>query len=238
MKARLQKAIADSGLCSRRKAEAMISDGRVSVNGRVARLGQTVETGSDDIRVDGRALASVEKVYFMLNKPPGFECTLRSTTGKPLASSLVRTDARIFPVGRLDTDSRGLLILTNDGEFANLIIHPSHSVEKEYEAMVGRRVPDEVIDALTSGVMLGATRTRPCRVEVIERTGSGTLLRFVLHEGRKRQIRHMLETFGFRVTDLRRTRMGDISLGRLAEGSFRRLTDAEVRALLNAAARK
>ena len=229
---RLQKMVADSGICSRRNAEALISEGRVTVNGKVAKLGDGADPARDRVEVDGSPIVPEKKVYFLLNKPPGYECTLKSTTGKPLAVSLVNTPFRIFPVGRLDSDSRGLLILTNDGEFSNRIIHPRNSVEKEYLVDISGRVPDAALERLRAGVILDGTRTRPCLIDVIDRTGSATVLKFVIHEGRKRQIRRMLDLEGFKVRDLKRTRIGCISMKRLIEGCFRPLTQDEVRCLL------
>jgi 23S rRNA pseudouridine2605 synthase len=232
---RLQKIVADSGLCSRRKAEALISEGRVTVNGKVAKLGDGADLATDRVEVDGTPIFSEKKVYFLLNKPPGYECSLRSTSGKPLAVSLVNTKFRIFPVGRLDADSRGLLILTNDGDFSNRITHPSSSVDKEYIVEVSGRVPDAALERLRAGVILDGTRTRPCQIETVDRTGSVTVLKFVIHEGRKRQIRRMLELEGFKVKDLKRTRIGCVVLKRLIEGCYRTLTESEVRCLLEIA---
>ncbi|MFO7619569.1 MAG: pseudouridine synthase [Thermoplasmata archaeon] len=231
MMMRLQKAIADSGLCSRRKAESLISDGRVTVNAMPVKLGESADPEKDIIAVDGRPISPEEKVYFALNKPPGYECSLNSTTGKPLATDIVKTDARIFPVGRLDADSRGLLFLTNDGDFANRIIHPHSSLEKEYLVKVSGKVSGTSVKRLADGILLGGRRTSPCIVSIKGHDRSSTDLVFVLHEGRKRQIRRMLEHLGLEVIDLARVRIGCITLEGLPEGSCRELTPMELKAL-------
>jgi 23S rRNA pseudouridine2605 synthase len=227
MKVRVQKLIASSGLCSRRKAEEMIAEGRVMVNGKFISLGDSADPECDTVTVDDRPLNQRKKVYLVLNKPAGYECTLKSTSGKPLVTDIVHAGIRIFPVGRLDVNSRGLLILTNDGDFANKLIHPSNSVEKEYIVTVNGHVLDEQIRNLRVGVKLEEAITRPCRVDVLKR-GKTTLLRIVIQEGRKRQIRRMIESIGFKVTDLRRERVGPITLDGLKEGAHRPLTQTEI----------
>jgi pseudouridine synthase len=235
MKVRLQKIIADSGHCSRRKAEALISEGRVTVNGRVAGLGDSADPVNDSVELDDIPLKRVEKVYFVLNKPPGYECTLRSTSGKPLAVNLVKTTHRIFPVGRLDADSRGLLLLTNDGEFANLIIHPRGSVSKEYWVKVRGIVSEADMVKLRAGVMIDGKVTRECQVDMLQFDRGASVLRITLHEGRKRQIRRMLDSVGYDVLDLLRTRVGCMTLDGLAEGAFRNLKAKEIEHMLELA---
>lgn len=232
MKGRIQKLIAASGRCSRRKAEELIKDGRVEVNGKSASLGDSADTDKDTITVDGQALTPEEKIYLLLNKPAGYECTLSSTSGKPLVTDLINISQRVFPVGRLDADSRGLILLTNDGDFANALIHPSSAVEKEYSVTVEGHVTDEHVRTLSVGVMVDHKMTRPCQVRVLKRGKSVTLLSVVLHEGRKRQIRRMLEAVGFKVTDIVRERIGRLTLAGLRERSWRNLTAAEVKSLL------
>lgn len=231
MKGRIQKLIASSGLCSRRDAEDIIREGRVTVNGRAASLGDSADTDSDLILLDGQRLVPEKKVYIMLNKPTGYECSMDSDSGKSLVTELVDVPERVFPVGRLDADSRGLLILTNDGDFANRLIHPSSSVDKEYLVTVDGRVSDGDVCALGSGIPIEGTMTRPCTVEVLKRGRSMTLLRFVLHEGRKRQIRLMLEHLGFTVGDLVRERIGPLRLAGLKSGKWRFLAASETEAL-------
>ncbi len=237
MKGRIQKLIAASGFCSRRSAEVLISEGRVTVNGRLATLGDSADTDSDVIKVDGKALSPEKKVYIALNKPSGYECSLESTTGKPLVTDIVKVQERVFPVGRLDVDSRGLLLLTNDGDFANGLIHPSSSITKEYSVTVDGHVTDEQVQTLRAGVLLDGTLTRQCRIDVLKRGKTVTLLKFVLHEGRKRQIRRMLESLGFRVMDIVREKLGPLTLAGLKSGKWRTLAPEEVESLL-AASRK
>ena len=234
MKGRIQKLIAASGHCSRRKAEELLEDGRVTVNGRTAKLGDSADTESDKISVDGKALVLENKVYIALNKPSGYECSLESTTGKPLVTDIVKVPERVFPVGRLDAESRGLLLLTNDGDFANKLIHPSSSIEKEYAVTVNGHVSDEIIQNLRDGILLEGRMTRPCRIEILKRGQSLTILRFVLHEGRKRQIRRMLESVGFKVTDIVREKLGPLTLAGLRSGAWRMLAPSEVDSLRSA----
>jgi 23S rRNA pseudouridine2605 synthase len=231
MKSRIQKLIASSGLCSRRKAEEMIAEGRVMVNGKRVSLGDSADPECDTITVDDRPLGQEKKVYLALNKPAGYECTLRSTTGKPLVTDIVHIGTRIFPVGRLDVDTRGLVILTNDGDFANKLIHPSNSMEKEYTVTVNGHVSDEHVQNLRDGIPLEEVMTRPCRVDILKRGKATTILRFVLQEGKKRQIRRMIEKVGYKVIDLRRERVGPITLEGLKEGAYRPLTSTEIKSL-------
>lgn len=227
-----------SGLCSRRDAEDIIRQGRVTVNGRTAALGDSADTDADAILVDGKPLGLERKVYIALNKPAGYECSLESVSGKPLVTELVDVPERVYPVGRLDADSRGLIILTNDGDFANALIHPSSSAEKEYIVTVNAHVTDTDVASLAGGIPLDGQPTKPCKVEVLKRGQSLTILRFVLHEGRKRQIRRMLEFTGHSVGDLVRERVGPLRLAGLKSGSWRFLTASETESLRAPAAKK
>ena len=231
MKVRIQKLIANAGVCSRRKAEELIEKGRVKVNGQIAKIGDTADPEVDKILVDGIPINPQEKVYFALNKPVGYESTLHSTTGKPTVLELIETKARIFPIGRLDTDSRGLLLLTNDGEFSNLVMHPSSSVDKVYRVSVDGDVPSSLINVMRNGIQLEEARTRECEIEVLAKDKNKTILQFTLHEGRKRQIRRMLEAIEFSVIDLCRERVGNITLGKLNEGNYRMLKPDEIKEL-------
>ncbi len=231
MKARIQKLIANAGICSRRKAEELIAQGRVKVNGQTANIGDSADPEVDKVLVDGTLINAQEKVYFALNKPVGYESTLNSTTGKPTVLELIETKVRIFPIGRLDTDSRGLLLLTNDGDFANLVMHPGSSVDKVYRVSVDGDVPTSLINKMRNGIQLEEARTRECEIEVLAKDKNKTILQFTLHEGRKRQIRRMLEAIEFSVMDLCRERVGNITLGKLIEGNYRALKSEEIEEL-------
>ncbi len=231
MKVRVQKIIASAGICSRRKAEELIGHGRVKINGQTAKIGDLADPDKDKILVDGKPIGAQEKVYFALNKPIGYESTLSSTTKKPNVVELIDTKARIFPIGRLDTDSRGLLLLTNDGELANLVMHPGSSVDKVYRVSVDGDVDTSSINKMRNGIQLEEARTRPCEIEVLAKDKDKTILQFTLHEGRKRQIRRMLEAIEFTVIDLCRERVGNITLGKLKEGNYRTLKSDELQGL-------
>lgn len=231
MQQRLQKIIASAGICSRRKAEEFIAQGRVEINGQTAKLGDSADPVNDIILVDGVAINPQEKVYYVLNKPVGYESTLHSTTGKPTVIELIDTKARIFPVGRLDTDSRGLILLTNDGELANLVMHPGSLVSKVYRVSVNGEVLDRQIDKMRHGIQLEEAMTWPCEIDVLGRDADRTILQMTLHEGRKRQIRRMIAIVGFSVMDLRRERVGNITLAGLKEGEYRPLTSKEIEIL-------
>lgn len=233
MKERLQKQIAASGYCSRRKADELIAEGKVTVNGVVASVGDSADIEKDRIEVDGILLEPAKKEYYILNKPAGYESTLISTTGKPTVVSLVRTAARVFPVGRLDVDSRGLLLLTNDGDWANGIAHPSSSAGKTYLVTVDGHLDDTDISQLEAGVLLEDGKTWPCEITTVSRTDSKTVVRMVLHEGKKRQIRRMMEKVGLFVTDILRESVGCVTLEGLAEGEYRALEEEEVENLRN-----
>ena len=229
MKERIQKIISGCGYCSRRKAEELISQGRVSVNGKKASIGQSAEYAKDIILVDGKRLLKPKKLYFALNKPKGYETTLKSETGKPIVVSLIRTRERIMPVGRLDVDSKGLLLLTNDGEFSNRIMHPRYPIDKVYWVSVKGEIPSSEIGQLQNGVKLEEGITFPCKVKLVRKSGGMTILSMTLHEGRKRQIRRMIDAVGFKVVDLVRTRIGPVTLRGLKEGNYRELKKNELK---------
>ena len=227
---RLQKIIADSGLMARRKAEEAIRAGRVTVNGLPAQLGDSADRDRDRILVDGRELPRPEeKVYIMLNKPRGVVCSLHDEKGRRDVTELVRElPERLFPVGRLDMDSEGLLLMTNDGDWANRLTHPSHEVEKCYFPWVkGERIP-AALEKLRGPMEIDGTPIRPARVELLEELPGGAKLSVTIHEGRNRQVRRMCEQAGLRVTRLCRVREGSLRLGALKSGQWRKLTAAEV----------
>ncbi len=236
---RLQKLLARSGFGARRKCEALIAAGRVTINGQIAQLGATVSPG-DDVRVDGRPIAPAEeKIYIALHKPVGYASD-RSNPRNKTVFDLVRTSQRLFAVGRLDKDSSGLILLTNDGEFAYRLTHPRFEHEKEYHVLVAGRPSEATLQRWRAGVLLAgeATATAPAEVQVLrpqppippEAKGS-TWLRVILHEGRKRQIRRTAKQLGHPVIQLIRVRIGCVTLGDLKSGDWRRLTDTEVAAL-------
>jgi pseudouridine synthase len=226
---RLQKFIAAAGVCSRRRGEELIRAGRVQVNGRVvAALGARVDPRQDQVSVDGRAVTAEKRlIYVALNKPRGFVTSCRHA-GKKIVLELVNVPERIYPVGRLDKDSTGLLLLTNDGRLHFRLSHPSFDHEKEYEVLVERPVSDGALRRMAEGMPIQNTRTRPA---VVTRLGDKRF-RIVLKEGRNRQIRRMVRRLGNEVVELKRTRVASVRLGRLAEGTWRFLNETEMRALL------
>lgn len=238
---RIQKVLSDNGILSRRKAEEAIGAGRVTVNGRPARIGQKVNVRRDLLALDGNNLtlrSNVRKVYLMLYKPRGWVTTLSDEMGRKCVAELTKNaPAKVYPIGRLDKNSEGLLLLTNDGDFANLIMHPRHHVSKTYRVTVGDVTEDQLID-LSAGVLLEDGRTAPATVNVIEKAPRRTVLQIVIHEGRNRQIRRMCEAVGLSVARLKRTNVGPQKLGMLQPGKWRELTPAEIGALRNAASEK
>lgn len=225
---RLQKVLAHAGVSSRRKAEEFIVAGRVSVNGQVVReLGVKVDASRDRILVDGRPVGPEPVEYWLLHKPAGVITTVVDPQGRPTARDMVPTRARVYPVGRLDADSSGLLLFTNDGELAQRLMHPRHQHEKEYRVLVAGEPTPEDIKRLRRGVPLDGRLTVPAEVRLLGTTRDGTWLTVVLREGRNRQIRRMLDAVGHRVLSLERLRIGPIELGELRPGQARRLTKSE-----------
>jgi 23S rRNA pseudouridine2605 synthase len=233
---RLQKVMAAAGLGSRRACEEIIAEGRVSVNGSVIRIqGTRVDPASDLVEVDGIHLETqVKPRYFLLNKPPGFLTTLDDPHGRPTVLDLFREEGRFFPVGRLDLESRGLLLITNNGFVAHRLTHPSFGVDKTYIVRVEGRITPGVLKRLREGVELEEGRTSPARVKIVGREGDSTVLEFVIHQGWKRQIRRMCDAVGLSVTDILRTRLGPLSIERLPEGKWREMSQSEVGALFEA----
>lgn len=225
---RLQKILSARGVASRRTAEQMILDGRITVNGQPAVLGQTADPDTDKIFLDGKPIpAGTQPVYIMLHKPRGFVTTLSDEQGRRTAAELVADcGARVYPVGRLDLSSEGLLLFTNDGAFADQMMHPKHQVDKTYLAWVSE-CSETAIDRLRQPIELDGYRIRTPKV----RLAKPGLLEITIHEGRNRQVRRMCEKAGMHVTRLRRIREGSLSLGDLSVGKWRHLTDAEVMAL-------
>jgi 23S rRNA pseudouridine2605 synthase len=231
---RLQKVLATRGWGSRRLCEELIAAGRVTVNGEVAELGRRVDPEHDHVEVDGAPVGTrPDLVHYLLNKPAGVVTTARDTHGRPTVVDLVPPEPRVFPVGRLDAGTEGLLLLTNDGELANRIAHPRHGLDKEYLATVaGGRVSPGALRRLRQGVELDGVQTAPAKVSQPE---SG-VLRITIHEGRNRQVRRMCDAIGHPVTRLVRTRIGPVHDRRLAPGAWRALSADEVRRLAIATA--
>lgn len=229
---RIQKIISGRGVASRRQAEKMIEDGRVTCNGAICMIGQSADPDTDVIAIDGIPLPSVrQKIYIMLNKPRGYVTTLSDEKGRRNVSQLVADcQTRVYPVGRLDMDSEGLLLLTNDGDFANYLMHPKHEVEKVYLTTVKGFTLDKLI-RLQKPVILDGYQIRPPKVEVISNAGDPTVLRITIHEGRNRQVRRMCAIAGMDVQRLVRIKEGSLALGGLTVGKWRYLSNAEVQNL-------
>lgn len=231
MKERLQKLIANAGICSRRAAETLLEQGRVTVNGLRASLGQKADLSRDRVAVDGVDIAPPETyTYLMLHKPAGYACTLSDPHAGHLVTELVADcGVRVYPVGRLDVASEGLLLMTNDGDFANAVLHPSHQVDKTYRVMVSgyQRGCERRLAAVRT---LDGVPIRPARVRLLAQDGSTAELEVVIHEGKKRQIRRMCRAVGLSVTRLCRVGEGPLTLGDLPPGKWRHLSADEVAA--------
>jgi 23S rRNA pseudouridine2605 synthase len=231
---RLNKIIASSGISSRRRADELISSGRVVVNGRiVTKAGSKAVWGLDTILVDGQRLPGPpKKAYVLLNKPFGYVCTLHDPQGRPIVLDLLGDlKERVYPVGRLDFDTQGLLILTNDGELAFRLMHPRFGVPRTYKALVEGTIEPQSVKKLRKGIMLDDGLTNPARVRMLEGGQGRSLLRITVSEGRSREIRRMLEAVGHKTIQLRRTGYGNLSLGTLKVGKYRHLTEEEVESL-------
>lgn len=229
---RLQKILAARGICSRRKAEEMITAGRVSVNGAVANLGDSADPETDEIRLDGELLPTAsDYVYILLHKPRGFVTTASDEKGRPNVIQLVDVPQRVYPVGRLDMDSEGLLLLTNDGEFANKVMHPKAEVDKVYEVWVNG-FTEGGLAILKQPMQIDGYTIRTPKIKVLGVKGDGAHLEITIHEGRNRQVRRMCSHAGMTVTRLRRIGEGSLRLGNLEKGKWRYLTLEEIRVLM------
>lgn len=242
MDVRVQKIIAESGYCSRRKAEELIAAGAVTVNGRACTLGDKADACRDVIKVNGKTIgkAPATKRYIMLNKPRGYITTMADEQGRKIAADLLDgVEERVVPVGRLDRNSEGLLLFTNDGNFANEITHPSRHVSKVYRVTIDGRVNEEQLMRLTTGVELDDGKvTLPCTVDVLVEEPNRTVLRIVIKQGLNRQIRRMCTAVGLNVGRLRRVAIGGVKLGMLKPGEWRDLTKEELRILRAAIGKK
>ena len=231
---RLQKYIAECGVASRRTAEKMISGGRVRVNGELIDfMGFIVDPDNDVVEVDGIIIKSeTKKYYIMLNKPKNYVTTVNDEFDRPTVMELVRDiNARIYPVGRLDFDTSGLLLMTNDGDFANHVSHPGHAVNKTYIARIDRPLSDLQLSMLRKGIEIDTGMTAPAKAENVKSTKYGFEVKITIHEGRNRQVRKMLDAVGAKVMGLKRISVGSVTLGNLPEGKWRPLSAAEINKL-------
>lgn len=237
-KIRLQKFLAENGVASRRKSEELIERGKVRVNGHPASLGDKVDPKKDLVTVSGERVVPVSSgnVYIMLNKPRGYVTTMSDEMGRKCVAELVSdVEERIFPVGRLDRDSEGLLLFTNDGEFANMMTHPSMHISKTYRVTVKPQADEAQLVELASGVVIDGKKTLPASVLVLGDGSGRSVLQITIHEGRNRQIRKMCEAVGLETVRLKRISMGSLKLGSLSVGTYRELKKEEVSALKRAA---
>ncbi|WP_017316620.1 pseudouridine synthase [Mastigocladopsis repens] len=246
MEARLQKILSQWGIASRREAEEMIKASRVRINGELAQLGQKADPQRDTITVDGKPMSAVQRpalMYLLLHKPAGVVTTCEDPQGRPTVLDLlpkqISSAQGIHPVGRLDVDSTGALILTNDGNLTFGLTHPSHNIPKTYRVLVKGHPPQEVLQMWRQGVVLEGRKTRPAQVRVIEKFAYSSCLEILLKEGRNRQIRRVAQQLGYPVIELHRTAIGSIQLqtpgkGYLAEGEYRHLEEFEIRFLKKA----
>ncbi len=228
---RLEKFLSESGIASRRDAKRYISTGQVTVNGeRVLIPGTHIDPQQDEIIFDGELVrGQPERIYLMLNKPAGYVTTVRDERGRPTVMALVRDiPERIYPIGRLDLETEGLLLMTNDGDFAHRILHPSHEIQKTYVAWVAGQPTRQTIQRLREGIEIETGVTISAQVSQIGRRSGQTQFKVVIHEGKKRQIRRMFHAVGHTVVYLKRIRIGSLSLGRLSVGKYRRLTLTEI----------
>jgi len=232
-KIRLQKYLAECGVASRRKSEELISAGKVKVNGVTASVGDKVNPKHDKVTVSGKKVVSVKKsVYIMLNKPRGFITTMSDEHDRKCVAELVKDiNTRVYPVGRLDRESEGLLIMTNDGEFANALTHPSKHVSKTYRVTIRPEITKEQATAFRNGIEIDGRMTAPADLRVLETQENRTVVEVTIYEGRNRQIRKMFEALGIEVARLKRTKVGNLKLGMLKQGDYRDLTPDEVNSL-------
>lgn len=226
---RLNKFIADAGICSRRKADEMIKEGRVTVNKKEAIIGMEITPG-DTVRVDGeRIRLNTQYEYYMLNKPKRVICSNEDKFGRRLAIDFIKSKKRLFTYGRLDYMTEGLIIISNDGEVYNHVMHPRKKLYKSYIAILDREIEENDIEAMKHGVVIEGKRTAPAKVKKIDKKE----IRIAIFEGRNRQIRKMLETLGYNVNSLKRVKIGELSLGYLQPGEYRPLTEEEIKYLKN-----
>lgn len=227
---RLQKVIAQAGIASRRKAEELIKDGKVKVNGEVIKELGTKVSESDKVEVNNKPIEKETKEYYLLNKPRGVITTTNDEHGRKIVTDLIETSARIYPVGRLDYDTTGAILLTNDGEFANILMHPSNKIDKVYLAKLEGIIKGEQINALKNGVMLDDVLVKASRVKLkkVNQENLTSMVEITIHEGKNHQVKRMFESVGFHVEKLTRERIGIFDINNLKSGQYRKLTPKEV----------
>ncbi|MBQ2755155.1 MAG: rRNA pseudouridine synthase [Oscillospiraceae bacterium] len=235
-KVRIQKALSDAGIASRRAAEKMVEQGRIKVNGRPCIIGQQIDPRRDKVMIDGEpvelSVKDKRKWYIALNKPRGYVTTMSDELGRKCVTELVSDiPERIYPVGRLDRNSEGLLIMTNDGDFANLVMHPRSEIEKTYRVTVDSEVTEDQVVDLSAGIVLDGERTLPAVVNVVTKEEGRTVMLMTIKEGKNRQIRRMCEAVGLTVSRLKRIVIGPVRLGMLKPGTWRELTAMELKQL-------
>lgn len=227
---RLQKVIAQAGIASRRKAEELILEGKVKVNGEVIKELGTKVSESDKVEVNNKPIEKETKKYYLLNKPRGVITTTNDEHGRKTVTDLIETSARIYPVGRLDYDTTGAILLTNDGEFANILMHPSNKIDKVYLAKLEGIIKGEQINALKNGIMLDDVLVKASRVKLkkVNQENSTSMVEITIHEGKNHQVKRMFESVGFHVEKLTRERIGIFDIKNLKSGQYRKLTPKEV----------
>ena len=227
---RLQKVIAQAGIASRRKAEELIKDGKVKVNGEVIKELGTKVSESDKVEVNNKPIEKETKEYYLLNKPRGVITTTNDEHGRKTVTDLIETSARIYPVGRLDYDTTGAILLTNDGEFANILMHPSNKIDKVYLAKLEGIIKGEQINALKNGIMLDDVLVKASSVKLkkVNQENSTSMVEITIHEGKNHQVKRMFESVGFHVEKLTRERIGIFDIKNLKSGQYRKLTPKEV----------
>lgn len=232
---RLQKYLSECSVASRRKSEELIREGKVKINGKIAEIGDKVIPGKDIVTVNGKKVSVVkDKYYIMLNKPRGYVTTMSDELGRKCVAELVSdVGAVVYPVGRLDRDSEGLLLMTNDGEFANSVMHPRKHISKTYRVTVRSNINDSQVERLENGILLDGKMTLPSEVHILEKSAERSVFEITIYEGRNRQIRKMCEDVSLEVIRLKRNSVGPVKLGMLQPGKWRELTDDEVRKLVS-----
>ncbi len=232
---RLQKHLAKAGIASRRNAEKLIKEGRITVNGKVvSEMGTKVDPDTDVILFKGQKVIVENKLYLLLHKPTGYLCTLHDPQKRPIITDLLpHISKRIFPVGRLDLDSEGALIMTNDGELSQFLQHPRFEVDKTYKATVKGKPTNSELHQLRKGIMLDGQKTYPAQIRVLRKSSESTILEIIIHEGKKRQVRKMFAAIGYPVQRLIRTAYGNLKLGDLPSGKYRKLTKNDIKKLFS-----